>query len=243
MHVRKIFGTGILLLTLTALTDGSKTKDGVGAGFVVYYNKQVIQSGSVRLHSSATVFQAEVYAIRLGCQFISGHTTIFPRFLKILSYSQAPILVIKSCKIKSTLVLDTLWAFEILASQVKKLTLAWTKAHAGTPGNKLADTAAKTGADDTTLEEHNIPLPNIYNRDLIREAIREQWKKEWKQEDRFKHTKRFYAQPDASKAKHLLKFSKASVTRLVKIITGHNFLSYFQFRIDNSVNPYCRLCK
>ena len=95
-----------------------------------------------------------------------------------------------------------MWALETLASQAKKLTLAWTKAHVGTPGNELADAAAKTGADDIHMEEQNTPLPKIFSRDLIREAIRAKWKDDWTTEARFKHTKHFYAQPDALKAKH-----------------------------------------
>lgn len=30
--------------------------------------------------------------------------------------------------------------------------------------------------------------------------------------------------------------------RFVEIITGHNNLSYFQFKIDPDVNPLCRFC-
>ena len=31
--------------------------------------------------------------------------------------------------------------------------------------------------------------------------------------------------------------------RLVDIITGHNKLSYFQFKVDPDVNPLCRFCE
>ena len=31
--------------------------------------------------------------------------------------------------------------------------------------------------------------------------------------------------------------------RLVEIITGHNNLSYFQFKVDPDVNPLCRFCE
>ena len=59
----------------------------------------------------------------------------------------------------------------------------------GTPGNELADAAAKCGEDDIFMEEQNTPLPKIFSRDLIREAIRAQWKEYWKKDDRFKHAK------------------------------------------------------
>ena len=31
--------------------------------------------------------------------------------------------------------------------------------------------------------------------------------------------------------------------RLLEIITGHNNLSYFQFKVDSDVNPLCRFCE
>ena len=96
-----------------------------------------------------------MYAIKIGCQFLTDSDSIFPRFVKILSDSQAAILALKSSKITSSLVLDALCALEMVASQTKKLTLAWVRAHVGTPGNELADTAAKAGADDNTMLVHN----------------------------------------------------------------------------------------
>ena len=30
--------------------------------------------------------------------------------------------------------------------------------------------------------------------------------------------------------------------RLVEIVTGHNNVSYFQFKVDPDVNPLCRFC-
>ena len=77
-----------------------------------------------------------------------------------------------SNKISSTLVLNTLCALETLASQTKKLTLAWVKAHVGSPGNELADSVAKAGAEDNTMSVDNTPLFKIYSRDLSRDAIR-----------------------------------------------------------------------
>ena len=44
----------------TIFTDGSKTSNGVGAGYVVYYKKERIQTESISLSASTTVFQAEI---------------------------------------------------------------------------------------------------------------------------------------------------------------------------------------
>ena len=51
------------------------------------------------------------------------------------------------------------------------------------------------------------------------------------------------SRPDKARGAQVMKLSKTSLSRLVQIITGHNFLSYFQFQLDGSINPLCRLCE
>jgi ribonuclease HI len=226
----------------TIYTDGSRTKDGTGSGFVLYHKKTQIDTRSYALHANATVFQAEVHAIKKACQFLNSSDAIHPRYIKILSDSQAAIKALASKTITSTLVLDTLYELELLASRSRRVTIAWVKAHIGTEGNEAADAAAKSGAEGKDCETDGIPLPKIYERNLIRNSTKAAWKAEWLQASEYKHSKHFYAGPDSNKAKLLLKHSKTTVSKLVKIITGHNFLSYFQYKVDNTVNPYCRLC-
>jgi ribonuclease HI len=139
--------------------------------------------------------------------------------------------------------MDTLFELETLASNSKRVTLAWVKAHVGLVGNEKADELAKLGANgDENNEIYSLPHPQSYSRQLIRDSIRRAWKKEWQESKEYKHTKNFYSGPDTNRAKLLLKHSKTSVTKLIQMITGHNFLSYFQNKVDNTIYPYCRLC-
>lgn len=41
----------------------------------------------------------------------------------------------------------------------------------------------------------------------------------------------------------MLQQPRLKMKRLVEIITGHNNLSCFQYKIDRDVNPMCRFCK
>lgn len=82
-------------------------------------------------------------------------------------------------KVESTVVLDTLYEIEILASHVKKLNLAWAKAHVNVEGNKQADQLAKAGAEMIECEQRSLPLPKKHNRDMIKQAIRIKWEQEW----------------------------------------------------------------
>ena len=47
----------------TIYTDGSKTDNGTGAGFVIYNKRDRIHTESISLPDTTTVFQAEVTAI------------------------------------------------------------------------------------------------------------------------------------------------------------------------------------
>ena len=59
----------------------------------------------------------------------------------------------------------------------------------------------------------------------------------------YKHSKKFLEKPDPVLAKKILELPRLKMKRLVEIITGHNNLSYFQYKVDPDVNPLCRFCK
>ena len=53
----------------TIYTDGSKIDNRVGAGAVIYHKNKIITKAQAQLPDSATVFQAELIGIKLGCEF------------------------------------------------------------------------------------------------------------------------------------------------------------------------------
>jgi hypothetical protein len=40
----------------------------------------------------------------------------------------------------------------------------------------------------------------------------------------------------------ITELSKSNLSCLIQIVTGHNFLSYFQYQLDNGMNPMRRIC-
>ena len=73
-------------------------------------------------------------------------------------------------------------------------------------------------------------------------AIRNSWMQRWQGQDKYRMTKQFLSGPNKRAGIRACNLSKSSLSRLIQLITGHNFLSYFQFKLDPTINPLCRMC-
>ena len=121
----------------TIYTDGSKTKQGVGSGFVVYYKNKLIHSDHTTLPFHTTVFQAEIHAILKAGQYIkSSRANRDYRFIKILSDSQAAVKALHTDRITAKIVYEAYKVWETLATDAP-VVIAWIKAHVGHVGNEL----------------------------------------------------------------------------------------------------------
>ena len=227
---------------IMAYTDGSKTEQGVGAGYVLYRRKQFEFYESLKLPDHATVFQAEVMAINKCAEYLLKLEN--PKFVKILVDSQAALLALASSTVTSKLVLQTMGNLEALVATGCAVRLAWVKAHVGLEGNELADEAAKLGAADDMgiLRKPEVWVPFSGIKSGIKSAFIQAWADRWNNDTSCKMTKDFFLNPMAGISRQILRHGKAEVSRLVQIITGHNFLGYFQSKLDPQVNPMCRLC-
>ena len=68
------------------------------------------------------------------------------------------------------------------------------------------------------------------------------WRKEWMEMKVANHAKGFYTGPNPGKAKYVCKLARLELGRLVRIITGHNNLNFFQHKLGLYNNPKCRFC-
>ena len=108
--------TSIKPSEFTIYTDGSKTDNGTGAGFVIYHKCDRIHTESISLPDTTTVFHAEVTAIyKAMLQLIRMDRTQTLSYVKILSDSQAAIKALDSHDIKSKIVLQTIEALNAVA--------------------------------------------------------------------------------------------------------------------------------
>ena len=124
-----------------------------------------------------------------------NHDSIKPKYVKILTDSQAALKALDSIDIISIMTLKTAEALENLKCRTKGCTIAWVKAHIGIPSKEAADSAARQGAKniDNTLQKINTPIPGKTTKSEIGNAIRREWKRKWQNAPHYKPTEHFYS--------------------------------------------------
>ena len=133
-------------------TDGSKTKQGAGLGYVILSEKDKVQhTQSINLTGEASIFQAELIAIQEAAKHLQLKKDAGGMYKKIISDSQAALQALKSNNCKTQTVKDTHDALNTLAKHAKLVRLTWRKVQIGLDGNKLAEAYIELGTiDDLT---------------------------------------------------------------------------------------------
>ena len=119
----------------------------------------------------------------------------------------------------------------------------WIPAHKGHSGNERADELAKLGTkteDKSKMIRTGCPLSCVTAKLL--KCIYDKWETEWKASPTANHAKSFYQGPDRHKARYVYKLARLELGRLVRIVTGHNNLNFFQHKLGYTDTPECRLC-
>ena len=228
---------------INVYTDGSRQNEQTGCGYAIYHGKRALTEGFRRLPDHATVFQAEITAITQAAGHLQTITDPKPRYVKFLVDSQAALMALENPVIKSRTVSDAMDALNTLATSGVKTTLAWIPAHKGHLGNERADTLAKRGAAgvDPNMSV-TLHKPTAMIKKDLTEKIYGDWSREWQDCGQANHAKTFYLTPNKTKAKYVYKLARLEAGRLVRIITGHNNLAFFQNKLGYQQDSQCRLC-
>ena len=164
---------------INVYTDGSKTEQGAGSGYVILSGKEVVlHTQSINLTGEASIFQAELIAIQEAATHLYTHEDTQGLYIKIFSDSQAALQALKSNNCKAQTVKDTHDALNTLAEKTKLIRLAWIKAHIGLDENELADKYAKLGTIDDSKQ---IKAQTTYKeiKAATREYVYHKWKEKW----------------------------------------------------------------
>ena len=131
-------------------TDGSKTRHGTGAGVVI--RGALENTYKDKLDNNATVFQAELQAIRAAGDFLLSKN-IHNTTIHVHCDSKSALQALCRTKIKDSLLLAAIHVWSKI-QETNKVVLSWIKAHAGHEGNEAADTLAKEGTKLDTVAVH-----------------------------------------------------------------------------------------
>jgi ribonuclease HI len=235
-------------------TDGSKSIDGVGAGFTVlnldHQNQVSIYERSIYLGMTPSVFQSEVYAIseaavKLLQLYLAGEIS---GDLAIMSDSQAAILSLDNDVVSSNLIRNCKENLNSLA-RVTNVTIHWIKAHHGFKGNESVDRLAKQGALETVPgAEPFLPISKKFITNIIKSQFIQLWQDHYDSRPAAQ-TKLFFPKVNTVLSKEVLSLSREDLSRFVRYATGHNFLKRHNTVIQLNTNIFplsedccCRLC-
>ena len=202
-------------------TDGSLMANRSGSGAFIKTDQYQVTLRE-RL-STCTVFQSELYAIQMACEFLFTQGTD-SQHINIHVDSQAALHAISSPYITSKAAEDTIKLLTYLSSN-NSVHLQWVKAHVGTEGNEQADAAAKAGSRVSDEYIHKVfAETRTTHKNLIRSRRNAAWAKAWHSSSDCRQSKDFLQGPQPEIWQDLKKVPAPILSRTIRFITGHCFM-------------------
>ena len=209
-------------------TDGSKCNERTAAAFHSPFGTR-----SFRISDSASIFTAEIQALRSALNFI--RISWMSKFV-IFSDSKSALESINIQDSDNSLVMNTLHDIYELSKKHKVVKFCWIPSHVGIPGNEIADRAAKSALNFATPVLFQVPYTDKYP--TIKHYISTCWQQEW---DNNSNQKLYEMMPRVDKFNvNALKRKEQVVIHRIRI--GHTRLTH-SFLMEGRPNPpQCTTC-
>lgn len=220
---------------LSIFTDGSKNELGTGAGWIITNGDIIVESKSIQLNKTSSVFQAEVTAILDVANFIIHDEKLKLKRFQLWTDSRAALGALTNPFACNILVKMTRQALE-----KSDIWIAWVRGHSDNTGNEVADYQAKEG-----ILNGEVFLYNYTSKCIVKNKLNEHyhkiWSTKWQQEDECKHVKHFLEKPRSNR--YCLKYmNKHNLNLLIQMITGHGLFRGHLAKWQE-MEPTCNLCQ
>ena len=223
--------------TLIWFTDGSKTKEGTGAGV---FGPRSRYSEAMGQHPN--ICQAEIHAIE-RCAAINIQRGYVGMKIAILSDSQAAIKALDSYTVTSKMVWDCITRLNELG-QNNSLTIYWVPGHCGIRGNEEADELARMGSSTPmTGPEPFCGVNAKLAEGILRINSRLAWDNQWMGTQGCRQAKRLLGYSDTKKAKTLLGLTRDKLRKILAILTGHGKFKKHLTVMGLQGDKVCKFCK
>ena len=226
--------------TIACYTDGSKTEQGTGFGYIVttHNNNTEIMSYSAKLPDCCTVYQAELAAIRSAAEALSIYDN---KDIIILTDSRSALQSLNTTTLNSKTAIECHGALNGLAAS-NIVALKWVAGHEGHWGNEKADILAKKGTSCDNLVKGYLPQSLIKQR--INQKVRDQDAKAWANSGH-RHSKMTLGKKHLQILKDMKKLLKDRIgyRAAVQLITGHAGLNDHLYKMKLVNSKTCPLCE
>ena len=131
-------------------------------------------------------------------------------------------------------------ALQVLIQRGAQVTIHWVKAHDGNKLNEEVDRLAKFGT--TSQWTYVIPTSWAHIKNMLHKTALKEWYHRWKNSTTCRQTKLFLPCYYPQFSQFLWKLDRHTLSKMIQLVTGHNYLSYHLKNISKVNTSVCRKC-